>query len=413
MRLRRWAVFLVAVATVAAVAVVVGLRLAATPPPPHLEFDAPSSLLAAPGSPPPIPTPPQGSLLVEAAPGQRLAAVAADQVRPIASLAKVMTALVVLRTHPLAPGQAGPELTMTADDVSLFHDAVAHGGAALPVTPGERFSERDLLLGLLLPSANNFAETLARWVAGSHQAFVDRLNATAATLGMSHTHFDDPSGLSKDTMSTASDLVVLGRAALAEPVLAAIVATKEATLADGTALHNLDSLLGSAAGWLGIKTGETGDAGGCLLFAARRQPPDDLGGPAVTLVGAVLGQPRRDDALAAARAATDAAFGGFVTVRPATLTAPPAGDVTSAWGSPVRVHPEVDANAGAKESLSLLRGTVIQLSVSRPALKSPLHQGDQVGSVDGRLGAAFLVRWTIRLDADLPAPSPWWRIAHD
>jgi D-alanyl-D-alanine carboxypeptidase (penicillin-binding protein 5/6) len=324
----------------------------------------------------------------------------------------VMTALAVLSDHPLEPGADGPLLTMTDADVTLFHDEIARDGSALAVHAGERLSERDLLLALLLPSANNAAETLAVWDSGTRQAFIDRLNATAAAVGMSHTHFDDPSGYSKASVSTASDLVLLGRAALTSPALAAIVATSQATLSDGTTVHNLDTLVGTTPGWLGIKTGETPQAGGCLLFAARRQPPDGLGGPPVTLVGSVLGQPVLADAFAVAVRAVDSAMLGFVTVRPATLSPAQTGTVTTVWDVHATVHVQVEVDPNAPPTLSLLRGSNLRLTVGRPSLRAPLHRGDEVGAILGWLGSDQVVAWSVRLDGDIPGPSLTWRLLY-
>ena len=105
----------------------------------------------------------------------------------------------------------------------------------MPVSAGEQLSERDLLLALMLPSANNIAETLALRVSGSRDAFIAGLNAEASALGMASTHFADPSGYNPATVSTPGDLVKLARAALAVPALAAVVAARSATLPDGTA----------------------------------------------------------------------------------------------------------------------------------------------------------------------------------
>ena len=114
---------------------------------------------------------------------------------------------------------------MTNADVALYRQALAAGGSNLPVRAGEVLTERDLLLALLLPSADNIAETLAVWVSGNRAAFIARLNATAAAMGMHHTHFADPSGLSVRTVSTAQDLVLLARAVIANPALAELVGT--------------------------------------------------------------------------------------------------------------------------------------------------------------------------------------------
>ena len=262
-------------------------------------------------APVPVQLPPQGSLALATQFGEPLATLAAAVPRPIGSVAKAMTALVVLDAHPLRTSQDdGPMLTMTGEDVALYRSAIAADGSSIPVTVGERLSERELLLALMLPSANNIAETLARWVGGTRAAFVAELNARALRLGMGATHFVDPSGYDPATVSSAADLVKLGRAVLANPALASIVATPSATLPDGTPVENLDTLLTIEPGWLGIKTGETPMAGGCLLFAVRRAVPG--GTDSVTMIGAVLGQTDLAAALDAARTAVRTAYAGFI-----------------------------------------------------------------------------------------------------
>ena len=125
-----------------------------------------------------------------------------------------------------APARARSGRALADDDgadVQLYRQAVASGGSNLPVRAGEILSERDLLLALLLPSADNIAESLAVWVSGNRTAFIARLNAKAAALGMAHTHYADPSGLSNKTVSTAADLVLLAKAVIDNPTLADLV----------------------------------------------------------------------------------------------------------------------------------------------------------------------------------------------
>ena len=152
---------------------------------------APATVILAAPQPPPVALPATGSLALAQFGGALLAERDATQVRPTGSVAKTMTALVTLHSHPLAPGAPGPVLTMTEGDVELYRQAVAEQGSAVAVEAGERLTERQLLLALLLPSANNIAETLARWVAGNDGMFDDMLNSTARSLGMTATHFAD------------------------------------------------------------------------------------------------------------------------------------------------------------------------------------------------------------------------------
>src|SRR5207253_2714021 len=169
--------------------VVAAHRLTAPLPAAGVVIHASRSIVLTEGSPPPITLPPTGSLAVVSSATGLLAAVSSDVPRPIASVAKTMTAFVVLQAEPLTTDAPGPVLTMTATDVALYREAIAGQGSAVAVTAGERLSERDLLLMLMLPSANNIAETLARWVSGTRDTFVARENAEAAALGLQNTPF--------------------------------------------------------------------------------------------------------------------------------------------------------------------------------------------------------------------------------
>jgi len=164
---------------------------------------------------------------------------------PIASVAKVMTAYLVLRAHPLEAGKEGPSLTLTEADVADTERRRGQLESVVSVAAGEQLTERQALEALLLPSANNIAAVLARWVAGSEAQFVARMNATARTLGMRNTRYTDPSGYDDATVSTAADQVLLVERAMRLPVFASIVATPIATLPVAGVVHNTDTLLGS------------------------------------------------------------------------------------------------------------------------------------------------------------------------
>lgn len=384
--------------------IVTAVRVTAAPPPPVLRLDVPATYIPVPGPPVPVHQPPQGSLALQGL-GHDIALLDADTPHPIASVAKAMTAYAVLRAHPLADRfDEGPVLTMTDADVQDYRRVLAEDGSSLPVTAGERLTERQLLLGLLLPSANNFADTLGRWVAGSIDQFVVELNSTAQRLGMVHTHFADPSGFKSTTVASASDLVILGKKVLDVPALAALVVTQRAQLPDGTVLDNLDTLLGSETGWLGIKTGSTPDAGGCLLFAARRQ----VGAGMITLVGAVLGQTDLHAALDAARTAVDTGFAGYGVVR---LGDPPtiSGEVTTRWGYASGVHVSTTAGDGGGGT-PVRMGTVLQLSVHLEPLEAQMASEREVAYVVGSDGAGARLRWAVVLDQGIPRPSAMWML---
>ncbi len=185
---------------------------------------------------------------------------------PIASVAKVMTAYVVLKDHPLAPGDAGPGITV---DQQAETESTSAEESTAPVRAGRTISERDLLALMLIPSGNNVARLLARWDAGSQDAFVAKMNREAAALGMSSTTYTGASGVEDSTTSTAEDQLRLAREVMKDDTVRSIVATPSLKV-DGVpgAVVNTNTLLGRS-GVIGLKTGSSTAAGGALMWAAR------------------------------------------------------------------------------------------------------------------------------------------------
>jgi D-alanyl-D-alanine carboxypeptidase (penicillin-binding protein 5/6) len=233
-----------------------------------------------------------GRSQVQAGPNQHAA--------PIASVAKVMTAYRVLRDHPLRPGEDGPTITLTDADVADTDRRRRQEESVVSIAAGEQLTERQALQALLLPSANNIAAVLARWDSGSAARFVARMNATAGSLGMTHTRYTDPSGYDDATVSTAADQLRIVDRAMRLPMFASIVATPTATLPVAGTVHNTNTLLGHN-GFVGVKTGSDDAAGGCFAFRAIRW----IDGKRTTITGVVLGQPGHDQ-IAAGLAATAA-----------------------------------------------------------------------------------------------------------
>jgi D-alanyl-D-alanine carboxypeptidase (penicillin-binding protein 5/6) len=239
-----------------------------------------------------------GRSQIKAGPSQHAAA--------IASVAKVMTAYLVLRDHPLRLGQDGPAITLTDDDVTDTDRRQGQQESVVSIEAGEQLTERQALQALLLPSANNIAVVLARWDAGSADRFVTRMNAAARSLGMAHTHYTDPSGYDRATVSTAADQLRLVDRAMRLPLFASIVGTRSVTLPVAGIVHNTNILLGHN-GFVGVKTGSTDAAGSCFAFRAIRR----IAGKRTTITGVVLGQPGHEivAGLAAAEVMVDAIAG--------------------------------------------------------------------------------------------------------
>jgi D-alanyl-D-alanine carboxypeptidase (penicillin-binding protein 5/6) len=406
-------VVLVAAGTAAVLATT---RLQAAVPPLTPALTSTASWAAGPSSAATIAPPDQGSLALAAVFDNvitPLASTDAQAVRPIASVAKTMTALVILETKPVLPGQAGPTLTITQQDVNDYHAVASNGGSYARVVLGEHLTERDLLIGLMLPSANNFALTAARWIDGSVNAFVSRLNARARALGMQHTHFADPDGLDQATTSTAADLLVLGETVIRNDALLSVVSTVSSTLPDGTAVQNLNILLGLEPGWVGIKTGWTPAAGGCLLFAARRILA--AGAPPLTMVGAALNQPRDGNvdlanpelggAFDVARTAVDTAYAGFSTVGVGPASIPVTGHVFGPWGA----YTTLEVKGPAKFVL-LHSGDSLSVATSVVPITAPANAGAPAGSVTVSLKGTPVGTWALTTTGRLPGPSPWWKL---
>jgi D-alanyl-D-alanine carboxypeptidase (penicillin-binding protein 5/6) len=228
----------------------------------------------------------QGAYVLD---GGRPAASPHQRPVPIASVAKVMTAYVVLKHHPLRAGEHGPLFAVAQDDVMDTYARRREGQSVVDVRAGEQLTERDALMAILLPSANNVALLVARQVSGSVAAFVAEMNRTARALGMSHTTYTDPSGYDDGTVSTALDQLRLAQVVARDETLADMTATRSYRLPVAGEVTNTNALLGHD-GFVGMKTGSHEAAGGCLMF--RAVWPTGSGDREV--IGVVLGQ-RGDD----------------------------------------------------------------------------------------------------------------------
>lgn len=230
---------------------------------------------------------------------------------PIASTAKVITALTVLDKKPLKNGEQGPTVTITEADVVAYYAQTANDGSVLPVVVGETLSEYQMLQALMLPSANNIADKLAYWAFGSQAAYNTAATAYVSKHDMTNTTIgEDASGLSPTTTSTAADLAKLGVLAMKNPVLSEIVAQPSATgIPQTTSIKNVNSLLGTS-NIVGVKTGNTEQAGGVFISASKIAINDRP----KTIVTAVVGSPNLFSALSDSLALVRSAQSNFSPV---------------------------------------------------------------------------------------------------
>ncbi len=223
-----------------------------------------------------------GAELVDANSGVRLWSKRLHAPRPIGSIAKVMTAMVVLQA-----GDLNRKITVTR---AAIRYARRDGASSAGLVRGDALTARQLLEAMLLPSGCDAAYLLATAYGPGRTAFIGKMNAEARSLDLGSTHFTSFDGMpfptEHSTYSSPADLIKLGEAAMKYPLFRKIV-RQRSYLVHGWARHHhryfwttTDLLLSSYHGALGIKTGSTQAAGDCLLFEARRGSR--------TLIGVVL-----------------------------------------------------------------------------------------------------------------------------
>jgi D-alanyl-D-alanine carboxypeptidase (penicillin-binding protein 5/6) len=314
-----------------------------------------------------------------------------EERRPIASLTKIMTALLVL------------EATAPRDVVTASATAAAQSGAELELEAGEQVPVRELLYALMLQSANDAAVALAEHVAGSVDAFVERMNRRARQLGVSDTRFASPNGLDDSGYSTAADLAVVTTEAYREPGFAKIVATRfreiPAPAGEPRRIQNRNALLWLYPGSVGVKTGYTSAAGFCVVAAAERE--------GLRLATVILGAPTE----AFSDAAEVLNFGFAAYERRVLVEAGQSFDPIEIDGREVPV--------AAEESLEALlrRGREVVTTV-RPdlGLSLPVVEGEGVGSVrvtseGAELGEVTLIAAETVGAARSEEEPAWWERA--
>ncbi|MGX8906603.1 serine hydrolase [Streptomyces netropsis] len=237
------------------------------------------------GAKPSLPWPTEGQGYVEVSGLGTMGSFGEQKPVPIGSVAKTMTAYMVLKNHPLKQGENGPMIDIDAKAVSDAGKESEGESVLNTVKPGQKISLRDALSAVMIPSANNIARLLARWDSQSEEAFIKKMNDTAKDLGMKNTTYTDASGLMETTVSTAEDQVKLGKKAMEIPALVAITKLPSWKDPSGTTHRNYNTLV-PFNGAIGIKTGSTTKAGGNLLFAGQKE----IGGTTQLIVAAVLGQ---------------------------------------------------------------------------------------------------------------------------
>ena len=319
---------------------------------------------------------------------------------PTASTIKILTALTVLHVQPLQLQEAGPTITLTQADVDSYNKFVAADGSVVKVTVGEQLSEYQALQALLLPSANNIAETLARWAYGSLDDYLASANQYARSLGMTATTVTDPSGFAPTTVSTPRDLVILAETAMANPIIREIVQQTSATIPVQGVIHNVDFLLGKN-NIVGIKTGNNDQNPGCFLGAATYT----IGGQQLTVVSVIMNGPNLGSVLRDSVPLLESIKDNF-TVLHAANAGTTVATYTAPWQGTIAAVTEQDITAVVWKNSSA------SLSIHVNNLDAPQKKHAEIGYAELSATGKKTATSPIELQQQLSEPSPLWRLVH-
>ena len=327
-----------------------------------------------------------------------LATSGSSEALPIASLSKVITALVVLDAHPLGVGEEGPTVTTTSNDVKLYNSYVARNGKVEPVRAGLVLSQHQLLQLTLVASANNYTATMVNWAFGSEEAYVAAARTWLDSHGLTSTFMADATGMSPENRATATDLIELAKIALAHPLVSQTVATTHISIPGVGEIDNTNDLLG-LGGVRGIKTGTLDEAGACLLFAADYT----VGTETVTVVGVMLGgkdHPSLDKDIQALLATAQLGFQQIHLVSTGDNIA----SYTSDWGDTSPVVATADSSVVVWSDTPIARFVDVQPVTLAAA-------GTEVGKLTFTVGTRT-IEVPIALTKPIDDPGVWWRLTH-
>jgi D-alanyl-D-alanine carboxypeptidase len=441
---------------------------------PAVEAGLPASLVVA-GAPPSLSWPSRGQGAISIPALGYAAQSGPESPVPIASLTKMTNALVILHDHAVPARTDGATVTITAGDVGEYDTELHNDQSTVPIQLGETLTERQMLEALLTQSANDIAYALAVWDAGSEGAFVAKMNAMATSLGANSTHYVDASGYSVGSVSTAADCLRIAAAGMADPTFAAVVGMATVTLPLAGVVHNVVTEVGSN-GVVGVKSGYTSTAGGCMVLAADRV----VDGRTVVVLAAVLGQPVPPPTAPTTTTTTTTMPPTTTTTAPAAAPAPAPGAAPPSSTPPSTAPPPAAPPASSPAPtttvprddlpvpdpfrftrpvveglLASAEAGVVRLPLTRPgqpvgtvtaswggrshrvplvassevwllgwpgqrAISTTIVQsvaaggsgGTQVGTAYYRLGGQ-LESVPLRLSSTVPEPSWWWRLVHD
>lgn len=355
-----------------------------------------ASSVSAPAAPAASLTWPKAGFAAAAVEGLGTTVASADDPVTMASITKVVTALVVLDRMPLQVGQSGPTYRFTYSDRAEYWQFLRRNESALDVPAGGTLTQYQLLEGMLLGSAGNYATRLVYNLWPSPQAFSSAAEHWLAAHQISGISITDPTGIDSGNRATPAALIRLAHAAMDNPVIAEIVAKKSVKLPGAGLVDNTNSLIGDK-GVVGLKTGTLN---GYNLLVSKDVT---VGDTTVQIDAVTLHQPNEKTRNSTARAL-------LVQVEKQLAAAPvlPAGTtvgvVRTSWGEAVPVVTSADARVALWNGATSTATSVLKLGDQRA-------KGDVVGSLTAK-GPVDAATVQVILTRDVDGPDLWWRLTH-
>lgn len=339
-------------------------------------------------------------------PGTGSASVAVQSMTPlastterdeIASITKVATVSMVLEKLPLKVGEQGPSFSFTRADQREFWKYRRQNQSSLDVPVGGSLTEYQMLQGVLLGSANNYIDRLARELWGSDHAFADAATRWLQSKGLDGISLDTPSGFDKNNVASPEALLRLGELAMRNPVFAQIVGTRTAEIPGVGTVTNTNQMLDDP-GVIGVKTGTLSHWN---LLTAKEVA---VHGTTVRLFASVLGQNSNKDRLAVTRSLLAQVEKSLSDQPVAVPKGTVVGTVDTEWGAKSDIVTDADARVVLWNGATATATTTLQLGASTKA-------GAKAGSLEAK-GPVNVAKTSVSLAKEIPAPSAWWRLTH-
>ncbi len=329
-----------------------------------------------------------------------LATSGGDAAAPMASISKLITAMVILNAKPLAGSEPGPSITFSKADHDLYDKYYVLNATVAAMPTGSSMSERDALETMLVISACNYSEAMADWAFGSTGGFLSAAKKWLAANGMTHTKMVESTGIDPHNVSTPSDLLILGKLAVANPVIVELAGKTGLDVPFLQGMGNTNSLLGTD-GVNGLKTGNLDGYGFDLLYSAT-VPVTGVDKP-LTVIGVVMGGASRESVNDDVTHFIDSLKAGFHQVD-VSEAGQHVGTYTTPWGA------SASMDFASSASLYTYSDTKITSIMTTSTLTTG-KDGAKVGSVTFTAGTSKITVPLI-LDGTITPPTAWWRLTH-